>query len=48
MEEDPGKTYPAPDLDDIRNNKTKERHPPLGAMGPFTDGPWPNEGEKNV
>ncbi len=50
MEEDPVKTYPAKDPEDIKEvkKKDKERHPPLGAMSPFDDGPWPDKGENHV
>ena len=39
MEEDPGKTYPAKDPEDIKEvkKKDKERHPPLGAMSPYEE-----------
>ena len=36
MEEDPGKTYPAPDLEDVKK-KDKERPPPLGARSPYEE-----------
>ena len=75
MEEGPSVTYPAPDLENMKEVLKKDkfmkdvyetelgddfksfedgvavgeiREVPLAPMSPFTSGPWPDQGEKDV